>query len=322
MTDDNVVAGDVVAGDILSRINDPTNFPQIKPEFREVHYAKRSRPNPSPPRKWHDPINSEMIDLIVGTNIIVQIIQEKDPFKWDGSYLGRINNRNILEQVIYAGVKYWRIEILGHRKVCIFRSIANNTPCICDELKTYFSLPKLRTHTVMYHSKKYLLIEARLDSRGHIIEEITIDRVDPNKNAEFVRRVQEVFVFRELFGLIMSRDRSVVVRWSDKSYIPPYPVSFYESDMRPHDDHVVISSTVEKKWFGDTSIDDVIRSMLKIKDNKDAIERIFTLKNNIEKTIERIDRDMIWMVQPIVDKLTRRLLSDEENGISATPVWD
>jgi len=92
--------------------------------------------------------------------------------------------------------------------------------------------------------------------------------------------------------------------------------------MRPHDDHVVISSIVEKKWFNDVSIDEIIRSMLKIEDNEDAIERIAYLRNNIEKTIERVDRNMIWMVQPIVDKLTRRLLSSEPNETAATPVWD
>lgn len=312
----------VTISDILSRTGHVTEFPRIKPEFKETHYVKRSRLRPSPPRNCRDPNNSELIDIIVGTNVTVNIIQNESPFQWDGTYLGRICGKNILEEVIIAGVKYWLTEILGHRKICIVRSVINNTPCVCDELKEYFSLPKLGTHTVTYRSKKYLLIEARLDSNGRIIEEVTIDKVDPNKSEEFVQRVRETFVFRELFGLIMSRDRSVVVRWSDKSYIPPYPVSFYESDMRPHDDHVVISSIVEKKWFNDASIDEIIRSMLKIEDNEDAIERISYLRNNIEKTIERVDRDMIWMMQPIVDKLTRRLLSSETNETAATPVWD
>ena len=308
--------------DVLSKVNRNNDLPKLKPEFRESHYVKRTPIKPSPPRIVNSSTKSDFIDLIVGSNVTLKIIQNEIPFKWDGSYLGRIDSSNILEQVSIAGIKYWRIEILGHRKVCIVRSITNNTPCLCDELKEYFSLPKLGTHSITFRSKKYLLTEARLDSGGRIIEEITIDKVDPNKNQEFVRRVQEIFVFREILGLIMSRDRSVVVRWSDKSYIPPYPVSFYESDMRPYDNRVVISSVIENKWFDDVSIEDIIKDMLKIETNDDVIERIAYLRGNIEKTIERIDRDMIWMVQPIIEKLTRRLLSSDSKETAATPDWD
>lgn len=307
--------------DILSKISSKEEFPKLRPEFRESHYIKRIQKQKSPQRSHLDPTNSELVDIIIGTNVTVQIIQQENPFKWDGSYLGRICGKNILEQVVFSGIKYWKIEILGHRKICIIRSITNETACICDELKKYFSLPKLGTHTVLYRSKRYLLIEARTDSNNRIIEEITIDKVDPNSNIEFVQRVRETFVFREILGLIMSRDKSIVVRWSEKSYIPPYPVSFYESQMRPHDNNVVISNVVEHKWFDDTSIDDVIRSMLKIENNDDVIERIAYVRNNIENTIVRIDRDMIWMVQPIIDKLTRRLLKNESE-ISATPDWE
>jgi len=307
--------------DIFSKISNNGEFPKLRPEFNETHYIKRIKKQKSPQRTYLDPTNDELVDVIIGTNVTVQIVQPEDPFRWDGSYLGRICGRNILEKVEFSGIKYWRIKVLGHMKICIVRSIANEIPCICDELKEYFSLPKLGTHSVLYRSKRYLLVEARTDSNNLIIEEITIDKVDPNSNMEFVRRVRETFVFREILGLIMSRDKSIVVRWSEKSYIPPYPVSFYESQMRPHDNNVVISNVVENKWFDDVSIDDVIRSMLKIENNEDVIERIAYVRNNIENIIVRIDRNMIWMVRPIIDKLTRRLLKNESE-ISATPDWD
>src|SRR4030067_1341879 len=295
-------------------------YPKVKPEHVESHFMKRSKLKPSPRRDISDP-GSDIFDFLGGLIFIIDIIDDNDPFTWNGSYLGRIGNHNILEQVNYAGVKYWRIRILGHIKICIVRSIVNLTPCVTDELKEIFSLPKLGTNHVVYHTKMYLLMKARLDQRGRIIEEITIDKVDPNKNKDFVERVQEVFVFREILGLIMSREKSVTVRWSDKSYIPPYPISFYESEMRPNEDNPVISLAVEKNWFGDVGFDDVLRKMLRIKTNEDVSEKISFLRSRITSVIERIDRDMIWLINPIMAKITRRLLIDEEK-IGATPEWD
>ena len=304
----------------ITKINKINEYPKIKPEYVELHYMKRTCTKPSPQRNINHP-DDGYIDIFRSPNLIINLTDTNSPFIWDGSYLGRIGNHNILEQVVYTGIKYWRLRILGHTKICIIRNITNLSPCIADEIKELFFLPKLGTHYVIYHSKKYLLIEARVDAKGKIIEEITIDKVDPNKNEKFVERVREIFVFREILGLAMTREKSITVRWSDKSYIPPYPVSFYENEMKPQDEFVCISSVVEKKWFGGIDVDDVVKQMLKIENNDDVSEKISYLRESITKIIERIDKDMVWIVSPIINKLTRRLIIDD-SGIIATPDWD
>jgi len=299
---------------ILQALNDVlpsglvNGFPKMKPEFDHKSRKKVLEKKRSPPRKVNDPNNLQLADLLIMSYISFKIIEDKTPFKWDGSHLGRICGDNILEIFEYGGIKYWRINIAGHEEVCITRSINHNIPLICDELKPYFSLPKLGTHSVTYNSKKILLIKARLDKSGDIIEEITIDKVDPNKNERFLQRVREIYVFREVLGLIMTRDKSIVVRWSNEKYIPPYPVSFYESDMRPYAEKEVISGVAERRWFKSVSQNDVLRSMLKIENNQDVMQRLGFIRNRLDEVIERIDRDMVWIIQPIIEKLTRKML--------------
>lgn len=258
----------------------------------------------------------ELIDIIFCGSSIVKI-HGNDPFIWDGSYLGRICNYNIDDYYEYGGTKYWKLNVMGHGKVCIVRSINDGTACVCDELKIFFGLSKLGTHTVRYHNKLYLLIEAKLDSEGDIFEEITINNIMVNSDPVFMQRIREIFTFREIFGLTITRERSIIVRWSDKSYIPPYPVSYIEKEMKPYGSTDIISNVIEQKWFEEITIDEVVKSML-IYSNDSIIERISFIRGKIEDTVERIDRDLIWIVQPIIERLIQRLSpSDPQN--SPTP---
>ena len=267
------------------------------------------------------PYCDEIIDILFSGKNIIKILGD-NPFLWDGSYLGRICNKNIIDIFTHSGTKYWKLDIYGHERICIVKPIINGTASFCDEMKEYFGQSKLGTHRVKYHTKVYLLIEARTDSKGHVIEEITINNIDPTRDANFMKRVREIFVFRDIFGLSMTREKSIVVRWSDKAYIPPYPISFIEREMRPYDDRDVITITSEKKWFGDISIGEVLRSMLKITSDTDISNIIAYLRNKIEQAIERIDRDLVGVIQPIIAKLIRRLtLGDDSNG-SPTPDWE
>lgn len=265
--------------------------------------------------------NENIIDILFHGKSFIKV-SSNNPFIWDGSYLGRICNENIIDIFSHSGIKYWKLNIYGHERICMIRLITNGTASICDEMKEYFGQSKLGTHRIKHNTKLYLLIEARLDPQGRVIEEITIDNIYSSRSQDFKRRAREVFVFRDIFGLSMTREKSIVVRWSDKSYIPPYPVSFTENEMQFKEDIDVITIASEKKWFDGIDINDVFKSMLKVESESDISERVSYIRNKLEQTIERIDRDLIWIVQPVMEKLIRRLVSGFSSGGSPTPDWE
>lgn len=306
--------------DMLTRITPTMSKISVKSKARQ-HHTKNSIKIARSPLKTQVYCN-ELIDIMFCGFTPIKLHGD-NPFVWDGSYLGRICNYNIEDYYEYGGTKYWKLNILGHEKVCILRSIDNGTACVCDELKTYFGLSKLGTHRVKYHGKMYLLIEAKLDSSGDIFEEITINNIVTNDDPFFMERTREIFAFREIFGLTMTREKSIIVRWSDKSYIPPYPVSYIEKEMKPYGSRDIISGVVERKWFGDVTIDEVVRSMMQIHSNDDISDRLLHIRGKIEDTIERIDRSLIWVVQPIIERLLQRLSpSDSRNSPTPSQIED
>ena len=78
-----------------------------------------------------------------------------NPFKWDGSYLGEVTNLKYLFE------DYCQIEInlyVGYGK--IKRSLTVQ-PCIIDEMKIIFGLPKMGTHWFTYKNKVYILTKVK-----------------------------------------------------------------------------------------------------------------------------------------------------------------
>ena len=287
---------------------------QMMVNFRQEKKVKRKI---SPARDLNKGLPADTIE----TQFHVMRIIKDDPFVWDGSCLGVINNENIEAQMKFMDLEYWKIKLFGHTQICMVRPATTSCPCISDELKILFGLSKIGTHRVRYHNKIYILFKPRIGRSKEIIRETSISNINFTNNTSFISQVQDIYLFRDVLGLTKTNDNSVVIRWPDQSYIPPYPISFYENKIRPHDTKTIVPGTVTKKWFGDCTLKDAARRIFRIKKISDVSTRLVYIQEQLNVIIERVDRDAVWMIALIMGRITKRLLFGLNDKIKITPEW-
>ena len=291
------------------------NKSEVKDNFHKRQYIK---PKISPSKDQND---EPPADTIKTQFHVVRIIKN-NPFVWDGSYLGVMTDMNIKDRIRFMNLKYWQISLFGHTQICIIRQVTTSCPCISDELKILFGLSKLGTHRVRYHKKMYVLIKPRISRQREIIRETSISNIDFTDNSAFVSQVQDVYLFRDVLGLTKTNDNSIIIRWPDQSYIPPYPLSFYENKIRPHDTEIIVPGTAIKKWFGGGTLNDAARRIFRIEKIDEVPTRLIYIQEQLNAVIERVDREAVWMIAMIMGRITKRLLFGLKGDIKTTPEWD
>jgi len=234
-------------------------------------------------------------------------------FTWDGTEVTDIIKNCDIYEAKYNKVKYWVIRNNDHNVNnpfinCIVRNSKNTVSCLIDELKPIFGLSKVGTHWCNQGGKIKILIRCIQTSDGHIKEEITLNNLntlicDKSPPLLLTMQVQEIFTFRELLGVSCSYDSSVILREGGGSY---YPISYYEPGMLT-DDKKVIPVTILDHWFEDTSIDEVVQRILKIRRLDQLAQVLHDLREQIDEVIERVDRNTVIHKSCIINRITERL---------------
>ena len=238
-------------------------------------------------------------------------------FVWDGTDITDLINKCNIYEAKFNKIKYWVIKFSDSNnntdsdnpdsdnnidEICIVRTVKNSLPCLVDELKVVFELPKLGTHWCRINNKNYILIRTIKTKTGDIKEEITLNMIDvPTYMMRL--QIQEVFAFRELLGVTCSFESSIIIREGKST---SYPISFYEPNMTTGDTKV-IPTTVLDKWFVETSIDEVVKRLCRINNINGLPMLLHNLRNKIEEIIERVDRRAITYKNLIIDRITQRL---------------
>lgn len=251
----------------------------------------------------------------------------RNPFVWDGSDLGMIHASSIIGSgVSQLGDTYWVLDIGGHRAVCIVKRLKTTFPLVVDELKPIFGLPKLGTHRIMVGHQAYLLIRAPpMDPRSNeLTEDIPLDLIDekttlqgpsgtfrPHDDTLFIHQVRELFAFRELLGVSSSYEKSIRVRVGSASTTEgarPYPISYIEATMVPHQEKRMTPETVMKRWFRGQSMDHVVAQLLDITERGEISAKLANLRGRLEEVIRRVDAQSIWVSLYIIERAMKRVL--------------
>ena len=237
-----------------------------------------------------------------------------DIFRWDGSDLTIPLKRFNIDKCTTDGkgkLKYWKIYQGDEKIYCEVRSCKNILPIIIDELKPIFGQTKMGTHWTTIGKKIYMLIRVgRLEGDGEIKRYKTLKDWDYDmRDRVFIQKVQEIFGFRQLLGITKSTDGSIKISYEDKN---SFPVSCYEPNMYPEKTETsFLPATVLQKWFKDNPelLDMTIKKITKIHKVSDISERIFYIRNEINDTIERIDRDSITYTDFIITRILNHIQS-------------
>lgn len=222
-------------------------------------------------------------------------------FKWDGSDVTELVKESLIEEGSYEKNTYWKLTHKDILEYCIVRQSGTTIPCLIDELKPIFNMHKIGTHWIRYRGKKLILL--RLIVKDEIIiQDITLDKIKFRQSLS--HEVQKIFVFRELLGLSRSWESSIILR--ERNHFMR-PMSFYEPNMTPASEEKVIPNTVLEKWFKNTSLDDVVKKLLKVEKLEDIPKTIHNLRTKMETVVNRVNKDEITHIDEILKRINNRL---------------
>ncbi len=224
---------------------------------------------------------------------------------WDGSNLGVIPPEHIIswfKDNVYNYVHFTWKDVNIYARVT---KTLSSAPIIIDELKPIFHLPKIGTHRMIYMGQMYTLFRVRLSPRGNVKQELTLDQLSPVGHPDsFIAQVKEAFCYRELIGVSKSIEKSIQVRVVGNKY---YPLSYYEPNIVPACYGRVTPYNVLDNWFLGEDISIIARGLLGVIEPDTIPSRIHRLRGDLEKAIERIDRNWIWCVDSICLRVLQRI---------------
>lgn len=226
-------------------------------------------------------------------------------FEWNGTNITDILLKCNIYSATFNKITYWMINTDEDKTyICRSRSSVSNFACLIDEIKEIFGLSKIGTHWCVIRNKTYILTKCLFSDNGCVKEDIHLNELKEEDITDILKlQVQEIFTFRKLLGVTCTYDSSIIVRKGTCGY---YPISFYEPNMKMENDKT-IPGTVLKKWFSDTTIDEVVKRICKIQKLDQITDVVFRIGYKLEEIIERVDRKSINHKNYILERITQRL---------------
>lgn len=279
---------------------------------------------PPPPQYQWDPTEAPMPTRIIPPpqyaltppkvepqKVTLRIVRPSNPFVWDGSYLGRLDETQFGVYHIVEGSKkvYYKLTCKGYETVVLRTRCNSSTPNIVDELKGFFGLHKLHTHScTLSDGHRYLLVKARFDRNGSISAGLPLSSCDLSTMGEkFLSCVRDIFLFRELLGISTTNLGSIIVDVDGMGNV--IPISRKESTIL--DDKSFTLDSVMHDWFPDVGLGCPITAaatrFLNIKTRDDITIRVADIRTEVEKIVKRIDKDAITLSTIIGNRVFYRL---------------
>ncbi len=189
---------------------------------------------------------------------------------WDGSFLFKINRKDITNIVkITSPYSLGTIVKNETRLNCTYFKSNTLSPIIFDKLALTVFGYSLGTHYVTIGTSTYILYNV-----NNVVKLSTLSYNDCSE--EFIRRVQNILVFRLLFGLPVN-NTSIIV-------IDNLPFSF---ENRIEKRNNIINDSFYR-WIGEKSVGDIINRIF-------ARIPLNDFQQLIHNLCIKIDGDLIWL---------------------------
>jgi hypothetical protein len=273
--------------------------------------------------------------------------------RWDGGHLGEyvgvITHQWSLEGNSYYGITLpdgWmkmsekmqdrtlgEMECPGGIIYCMAQCARDLFPCIVEEIKGVFGIPRRGIHRITIDGREYIIYYVPISTKGEVVWETPLNRLDAKhplrKSAKFRREVQRTIAFCDILSLSSTGEHTLLIRPGvDGEYIP---ISVNESNTSilrgAAYDFSILTKTLFSKWFGEeTSISDIVKEMTHYQSGEITFQKrvpvIGTgdgpvdnlafisadIRNKVNNIIERYDGNYIWYSNFIIDRMSRHLL--------------
>lgn len=260
--------------------------------------------------------------------------------KWDGahlgSYKGAITHQWSLEGTHYYGITLphgWSTEYPAGVIYCNAACTKDAFPCIVEDLKEVFGLPRRGVQRINIDGREYVLYYVPISTKGEVIWETPLNRLDGKhplrKNPQFKRDVQKIIAFCDILSLSSTGEPAIRIRPGVNGGFIPISINETNTTIFKGDtyDYSVLTKTLFTKWFGEeTSISEIVKEMVRYHPTKTALKipiikgngqetndlaLVSTeIRNKVDDIIKRYNSDYVWYSCFIVDRMSRHLLVD------------
>lgn len=241
---------------------------------------------------------------------------------WNGSHLGSYTSIIITNNWIFEGMQYHTLRLYADDNIpmdgvlhCNIKATKDYFPCIVDEIKSIFNLPKRGFHRMMINNVEYIVYYIPVTITGEIISETTLNRLDKKhmlrKNPEFMRQVQELIIFRDILALTHTGEHSICLKTGVGGASIPISINEMSTSLVKgcSYDFSILSKTMFTTWFGEhTSMSDITKHMVGYDHTSNLCILLFNIRNSIEIIINKYNPQYIWYANFIMDRLRRQLL--------------
>ena len=266
---------------------------------------------------------------------------------WNGSSLGKIDDCHLLQQFKYQNINYWHlnlsythylttgIKIPGNQvavtsfwtKIKIARNVH---PCIADEIKYLFKIPKTGTHQIIHNGHNYIIFRINISCKT-IIQDTELPHFGFDLPSDLILQIQIIWLFRYILGLSSTRNSIKIRIIDDKQQSTKYitlgskfheknhpqsetetpigvsqlvPLSHDENNIVPY--HTKIPKIITDKWFTHykQSIESVACNIFNIKKESDIPETIFYFSDELGKIIGRLNIEELYLIPHITKRLS------------------
>jgi hypothetical protein len=216
--------------------------------------------------------------------------------------------------------------------------------CFVDEMKSFFGLPKQGTHWFRSGANVKIIYPVEIKLVGNQMAIIEFPKLKEFMNLysegkiycsgemtntfqanfpDLSQKIRISFAFRLIFGQKQINKSSITIKWSPP---PQYTGcsqgkewvwdSVSVDETTPVDPGIdnELSSSISDYWFGQQTINhginQTVKEMCKIWKFEEIKEYLLLVGNQIEQTINRIDKRLISHGREIIQRLTTRLMAD------------
>lgn len=181
---------------------------------------------------------------------------------WNGSYLGKVE-RDSLRETTYKGSKYASVYINRMLITGAIKYPHTNITCLLDEMKPLFGIAKVGTHSFRVGNRTCVIKRCSM-SNGSLVLDIPLRSVDvPPLDRDKVRRIM---VYRELVGVTMTSESSIVYRM-----FPGCTIILDLIDRGMVDgEKLVVPESMLSKWSPEETIPELGRRFLSLYTREDV----------------------------------------------------
>lgn len=258
---------------------------------------------------------------------------------WDGSHLGSHIDIKIISHWTFENNNYVTISLpdgwLNNRSggiiYCSATCTKNLFPCIVEDIKKIFNIPRRGIHRIVINNKEYLLYYVPISLNEEVIWETPLNRLDSKHilrtDPNFRKSIQKIIAFCDILALSNTGEHTIRIRPGVNNYVP---ININENTTNIIKENIydcsIISKTLFSKWFGEnTCIHQIVKEMIYLKCSQTNDHKIPTINNNelrindisvittntrnkIDEIIKNYDVNYIWYSNFIIDRLSRHLL--------------